>query len=149
MHGDVVVSAEQMADINRLLGVGAGAAAVRPDEHRPELDSYRHRARVEFSDNCNNPISLWDKTQYPILSALAEEYLSIPASSATVERLFSAAGSAGLVLEDLRLSTKDELTAALVFLRFNRRWFWPYKEGGEEKPPFLQVFKTLAASLGL
>ena len=79
-------------------------------------------------------------------SLSAEEYLPIPASSSTVERLFSAAG---LVLDDLRLSTKDELTSALVFLKFNSRWFWPYKEGGQVKPPYLTELKALADALQL
>jgi hypothetical protein len=41
-----------------------------------------------------NPLNFWSLNEhsYPLLSKLAKQYLSIPASSVTVERLFSSAG---------------------------------------------------------
>ena len=74
-----------------------------------------------------------------VLIACAEDVFAIPASSASVERLFSVSGN---VLSDLRLSLSDSLSCAIMFLHFNRRWFWPWKsQGGVEMKPIVDILK--------
>ena len=54
-----------------------------------ELNAYLKGKKVEV-----NPLSFWkdNEHRYPTLSKLAEHYLAVPASSASIERLFSVAG---------------------------------------------------------
>jgi hAT family C-terminal dimerisation region len=82
---------------------------------------------------------------YTVVAACARDVLSIPASSATVERLFSVAGN---VLSDLRLSLKDSLSCAILFLHYNRRWFYPWKgKGGLDMPPYIETIKSFYRQL--
>ena len=63
-----------------------------------ELDLYRETAGSEFNDGklaSNAPILTWWKehaARFPYLSQLTRRYLAMPATSASVERLFSVAG---------------------------------------------------------
>jgi hypothetical protein len=78
--------------------------------------------------------------RFPTIFGLCEEYLSIPASSAAVERLFSTAGN---VLSDLRLSLSDHIAACIMFLHQNRRWFWSYKgDNGNMLPPLVDQLRA-------
>ena len=56
-----------------------------------ELDKYLSHPRLSEDDD---PLSYWNlhQTTLPTLAKLAQHYLSVPASSAPVERLFSIAG---------------------------------------------------------
>ena len=48
----------------------------------------------QLENECCNPLNFWQRMvlEYPQLSLLASYYLSTPASSAPVERIFSVAG---------------------------------------------------------
>ena len=63
-----------------------------------ELNAYM---RVQQVANDTDPLMWWKQHQqeFPRLSRMARQYLSVPASSASPERLFS---SVGLVKSDLR-----------------------------------------------
>ena len=63
-----------------------------------ELDLYRETAGAQFNDGklgVHSPILKWWKEHavlFPYLSQVARRYLAMPATSASVERLFSVAG---------------------------------------------------------
>ncbi|KAL1510815.1 hypothetical protein AB1Y20_007099 [Prymnesium parvum] len=61
----------------------------------------------------------WAKhqTTFPNLSVMAQQYLGVPATSASAERLFSIAGR---VFSDLRQGMGDDHLEALMWARINR-----------------------------
>ncbi|KAH7979545.1 hypothetical protein HPB49_009814 [Dermacentor silvarum] len=61
----------------------------KPEKRRDELDSYVHAAEV--CEHIENLLQWW-KPKFPRLSHLARQILWIPATSASSERNFSAAG---------------------------------------------------------
>ena len=62
------------------------------DEDRNKLDAYMQLKHTNESED--DPIVLWTKNchLYPKMSLIAQEVLSIPASSTLIERVFSVAG---------------------------------------------------------
>ena len=70
-------------------------------------------AKMELS-----PLSWWKSNadRFPALASLAHKYLSVPATSAPSERVFSAAGN---VVDKLRAALTAENVDALVFLHKN------------------------------
>ena len=58
-----------------------------------------------------------NETKFPALSVMARQYLSVPATSASAERLFSIAGR---TYDDLRQSLKDEMLETTMWARINR-----------------------------
>ena len=84
-----------------------------------ELRAYLALPQVAFrnADGTRaNPLAWWRKHEslYPNLARLARRYLCIPATSASVERLFSVAG---LVLTQLRSRLKSDIADDLITLR--------------------------------
>lgn len=63
-----------------------------------------------------NPLDWWEKIKksYPLLCQVAYIVLAIPATSAPVERLFSAAG---IVLNKARNRLDPDLAAEVIFLK--------------------------------
>lgn len=57
-----------------------------------------------------------NKDKYPHLHALALKVLSVPASSAPVERVFSAGG---LLMRPHRASLGSKMLSSLIFLKCN------------------------------
>lgn len=59
-----------------------------------EINEY---LKAQIVDKSTNALLFWrvNKNSYPILGKLAKTYLSAPASSGSVERMFSLAGSIG------------------------------------------------------
>lgn len=55
-------------------------------------------------------------SRFPSLARMARQYLAVPASSASVERLFS---SVGLVKSDLRERLLDKTTTDIMFAKYN------------------------------
>ena len=84
-----------------------------------ELDAYRTTAGQQFNDGKLDEkanILMWWKThavRFPYLSRLARRYLAMPATSASVERLFSVAGQ---VVTAKRASLDPSTVTLLVFL---------------------------------
>ena len=58
-----------------------------------------------------------NETKFPALSVMARQYLSVPATSASAERLFSVAGR---TYDDLRQNLKDEMLETTMWARINR-----------------------------
>ena len=80
---------------------------------------YRETAGAQFNDgelHVHSPILMWWKehaTRFPYLSQLARRYLAMPATSASVERLFSVAGQ---IVTAKRASLHPSTVTLLVFL---------------------------------
>ena len=64
---------------------------IEPVEDRNELDAYM---QLKPNKSDDDPLVFWTKNShlYPKMSLIAQEVLSIPASSTLVERVFSVAG---------------------------------------------------------
>ena len=57
-----------------------------------------------------------NKKRFPNLARMARQYLGCPASSATVERLFSVVG---IAFSDLRKSAKSSTLESIAFAKLN------------------------------
>lgn len=69
-----------------------------------------------FVDRASNPLDYWkfkEKT-YPVLAAMARDYLAVPATSCSSERLFSAAGN---VISEKRSRLNADTLRALLCLK--------------------------------
>eukprot|EP00956_Cyclotella_meneghiniana_P033042 scaffold92846_cov33-Cyclotella_meneghiniana.AAC.1 len=89
-----------------------------------ELDMYlRDKGMPMHSDTekktLNCPLEWWkvNHHKYPVLAILAETFLSIPASSAPSERIWS---NAGLVIHYKRAKLAEEAASGIIFLKRNR-----------------------------
>lgn len=82
---------------------------------RAEVDRY---FRLKISHPGESPIKWWRERRgaFPILSKLAAKYLSIPASSASVERVFS---QAGLTLTKLRNRMGADTLEELLMIEYH------------------------------
>jgi hypothetical protein len=71
-----------------------GLETVSTRRQLSEIESYLDQPREH--DNCDI-LGYWHgkKNEFPILASLAKKYLAIPATTGSVERLFSIAGSIG------------------------------------------------------
>jgi hypothetical protein len=83
-----------------------------------ELTLYRQEAPIAMKDNLghyNNPLSWWslNKIRFKHLSVLASRILSVPATSAPSERVFS---TAGLTIAKDRARLASQAANELVFL---------------------------------
>ena len=91
--------------LDDLLGVSSTSMDVDPSSvnGETELNAYM---RVQQVANDTDPLMWWKQHQqeFPRLSRMVRQYLSVPASSASPERLFS---SVGLVKSDLWGSLLD------------------------------------------
>ena len=58
-----------------------------------------------------------NEMKFPALSVMVRQYLGIPATSASAERLFSIAGRG---YDDLRQNMKEEMLEMLMWARVNR-----------------------------
>jgi hypothetical protein len=66
-----------------------------------------------------DPLEWWaaNEINFPALSVMARQYLGVPATSASAERLFSLAGRA---FDDLRQRMKEEMLEILMWARINK-----------------------------
>ena len=66
-----------------------------------------------------DPLEWWaaNEINFPALSVMARQYLGVPATSASAERLFSIAGRN---FDDLRQHMKEEMLEMLMWARVNR-----------------------------
>lgn len=74
---------------------------------------------IQSSPIENDPLMFWfhNKDKYPHLHELALKVLSVPASSAPVERVFSAGG---LLMRPHRASLGSKMLTSLIFLKCNK-----------------------------
>ena len=83
---------------------------------RDELDQYLEDTDVP---NCDEDILKWwhaREAKWPALAKMVKQYFAAPASSAGVERVFSAAGK---MHGDLQKSAKDSTLEHSLFAAFN------------------------------
>ena len=102
---DTEVQVPKPSVLDDLLGVSSTSMDVDPSSvnGETELNAYM---RVQQVANDTDPLMWWKQHQqeFPRLSRMARQYLSVPASSASPERLFS---SVGLLKSDLWGSLLD------------------------------------------
>ena len=58
-----------------------------------------------------------NEIKFPALSVMVQQYLGVPATSASAERLFSIAGR---TFDDLRQGMKEQMLEMLMWARINR-----------------------------
>ena len=106
------------------LGLGCSVsreAPLMPDELLESLMKNEFgNLRVACRTFQGGGLAFWTRNRhdFPRLSVFAQEYLAMPASQASVERLFSVAGC---ILSKRRLSLRSKLVDQLTFLRANGR----------------------------
>ena len=84
------------------------------------VKSEAHRYLELPADPMNtDPLEWWaaNEINFPALSVMARQYLGVPATSASAERLFSLAGRA---FDDLRQRMKEEMLEILMWARINK-----------------------------
>jgi hypothetical protein len=77
--------------------------------------------KTRYSTHYKDALLFWKlhDQKFHILSTLAKKYLGVPASSASVERMFSISGH---ILSSKRSSMSVRLFALLVFLKLNENF---------------------------
>ena len=102
---DAEVQVPKPSVLDDLLGVSSTSMDVDPSSvnGETELNAYM---RVQQVANDTDPLMWWKQHQqeFPHLSHMTRQYLTVPVSSSSPERLFS---SVGLVKSDLRGSLLD------------------------------------------
>ena len=109
--------------IPRIAGAAQAAAvpvvetpkADRP--HADELAAYLALPQIDYKTEWD-ALDWWKEnaTKFPNLSVMARQYLGCPASSATVERLFS---QVGIAFSDWRKSATAATIADIIFTKLN------------------------------
>ena len=97
--------------ITRVLGQVEGLCCVKSEAHR-----YLELPAAPMN---TDPLEWWaaNEINFPALSVMARQYLGVPATSASAERLFSLAGRA---FDDLRQCMKEEMLEILMWARINK-----------------------------
>ncbi len=117
---DTEVQVPKPSVLDDLLGVSSTSMDVDPSSvnGETELNAYMRMQQVV---NDTDPLMWWKQHQeeFPCLARMTRQYLAVPASSASPERLFS---SVGLVKSDLRGRLLDSSSPipTLVVLTFMR-----------------------------
>jgi hypothetical protein len=90
---------------------------LRPKPHRDEMKAYLALPQVPHDDEWV-PLRWWKEQSgaFPELSIMARQYLGCPASSASVERLFSVVGTA---FSTKRKNSSAETIAMIAFAKLN------------------------------
>ena len=91
----------------------------RDDEPRPEIDELeQYLADSEEPDIEVDVLAWWKakESKWPALAKMVKQYFAAPASSAGVERIFSAAGK---MHSDLQKSARDSTLEHSLFAAFN------------------------------
>ena len=80
-----------------------------------EFEAYKLEPQLAAA---NDVLDFWrtHEAKYPHLARMARQYLAVPASCASVERLFS---SVGLVKSDSRANLLDATTIDIMFAKHN------------------------------
>lgn len=89
------------------------ASVASKDKNIDEIEHYISCPTISENENT---LSFWrhNKDRFPILSSLAMKYLSMPATSASVERLFSVGGS---IISSRRSSMAIETAEKLILYK--------------------------------
>ena len=113
-------AADQEAEGQPLGGLlGKVKKEQRDDEPRPEIDELeQYLADSEEPDIEVDVLAWWKakESKWPALAKMVKQYFAAPASSAGVERVFSAAGK---MHSDLQKSARDSTLEHSLFAAFN------------------------------
>ena len=98
------------------LFLGSPEATDRDSPSNMEVDDYLAQSLLEKE---KNPLNYWalNDVNFPRLAKLAVKFLSLPASSAPVERIFSVGGK---LFRPERCRLSDTVFEKLMFIRCNR-----------------------------
>lgn len=91
-------------------------------ENFDEMDACIEKYNVLANEtNCTNTLLFWKlhENSLPLLAPLAKKFLGVPASSASVERMFNISGH---VFSNKRRRTGVKLFENLVFLKLNEKY---------------------------
>ena len=93
-------------------------APVPAQVSRVKSEAHRYQELPAAPMN-TDPLEWWaaNEINFPALSVMARQYLGVPATSASAERLFSLAGRA---FDDLRQCMKEEMLEILMWARINK-----------------------------
>ena len=107
---------EKRCKLFRFMGECPTSSNFNPISVESQVDLYF--AQQLENETCN-PLNFWQRMvlEYPQLSLLASYYLSTPASSAPVERIFSVAGK---IFRPERCCLSDERFEQLIFINCNQ-----------------------------
>ena len=85
---------------------------------RVKSEAHRYLELTTVLTN-TDPLEWWaaNEINFPVLSVMARQYLGVPATSDSVDRLFSLAGHA---FEDLRQKMKEEMLEIFMWSRINK-----------------------------
>jgi hypothetical protein len=110
-----------------------------------ELEAYLAEADEEDFDI--KLLTWWHakETKWPNLAKMVKQYLSAPASSAGVERVFSAAGN---MHGDLQKSAKDTTLEHSLFAAFNTDWA-AWQRGGIWGHVWEQLSNEVCTAVGM
>ena len=88
-----------------------------PSPHADELAVYLALPQIEYKTEWD-ALDWWKENakKFPNLSVMARQYLGCPASSATVERLFS---QVGIAFSDRRKRATAAMIADIIFTKLN------------------------------
>ena len=91
--------------------------AAEDEPHADELAAYLALPQIAWTSDWD-ALTWWKENakKFPNLSVMARQYLSCPASSASVERLFSLVG---ICFSDKRKSATADTLSDLVFTKLN------------------------------
>ena len=86
-----------------------------------EIERYLRLPQIPVFDSSGNDqdiLAWWrqEAPEFPHLSKMARQFLAAPASSASVERLFS---SAGKMHDDVKKSTSEETLESMLIIGLN------------------------------
>ena len=118
---DVEEQVPKPSVLDDLLGVSSTSMDVDPSSVNGETEVNAYM-RVQQVTNDTDPLMWWKEHQqeFPRLSRMPRQYLSVPASSVSPERLFS---SVGLVKSDLRGRLLDN---TLIDVMWAKHTLFPY-----------------------
>ena len=113
---DQITASWQQKALAEMRRKNSEVTITRDPEFHPEIQKFQE----ESLENPEDVIVWWKKhsEDYPLLSQIAKCILCIPASSATFERSFSAAG---LVLTPLRNGLDGDTSMKLTKISFNNK----------------------------
>ena len=112
---------KRKVSLGNLLGKVKKEKEMKDDELTPNIDELeQYLADPEEPEIDVKVLSWWatKETKWPNLAKMVKQYFAAPASSAGVERFFSAAGK---MHSDLRKSTKDQSLKHSLFAAFNTK----------------------------
>lgn len=117
-HGDSDIFAAALAVAKQRLQGGSYQVATQADA---QLDSYYVRFSSKTAPAIQDELKFWDNNaDFPLLKDVAVCVLSIPATSAPVERIFSIAGN---ILADERLRLSDSNLENQIMIKVNKSLF--------------------------